>query len=42
MGWKPADKIAVALHNFKASGAHQLTVHVGDLLYVQEELDSGG
>jgi hypothetical protein len=41
MGWRPADKIAVALHNFKANGVHQLTVHVGDLLYVLEELDSG-
>lgn len=42
MGWKPADKIAVALHNFKASGIHQLSVDVGDLLYVLEELESGG
>jgi hypothetical protein len=41
MGWKPADRLAVALHNFRASGAHQLSVHVGDLLYVQEEMESG-
>ena len=40
MGWKPADKIAVAMHNFKANGLHQLSVSVGDLLYVME--DGGG
>lgn len=42
MGWKPADKIAVTLHNFKASGPHHLSVSVGDLLYVLEEVESGG
>lgn len=42
MGWKPADKIAVTLHNFKASGAQHLSVSVGDLLYILEELESGG
>ena len=42
MGWKPADKIAVALHNFKGIGVAQLPVRVGDLLYVMEEQDSGG
>ena len=42
MGWKPANKIGVVLHNFKASGSHQLPVYVGDLVYVLEELESGG
>lgn len=42
MGWKPANRIAVTLHNFKANGIHQLTIHVGDLLYILEESESGG
>lgn len=42
MGWKPADKIAVTLHNFKALRAQHLSVSVGDLLYILEELESGG
>ena len=42
MGWRPADKIAVALHNFRPAGPHQLGLHVGDLLYVLEEAESGG
>jgi hypothetical protein len=40
MGWKKADKIGVVLYNFKASGSHQLPVHVGDLVYILEELES--
>ena len=39
MVWKPADKIGVALHNYKALSPHQLTVHVGDLLYILEECE---
>ena len=42
MGWKKADKIGVVLYNFKASGSHQLPVHVGDLVYILEELESRG